>query len=218
MLKWELKLTNYMQRANIGPHLWELRIVILELEGGRNVFCVWGKRQCTGDTCLTRPRALGLVPNISIKKKKYLVERVISINTGKAGVSALAVLPERGISTIYNSNTLSGQCRQNILTHKNNVTLGEWTEEQNGVGTEWGQGVPPWTIKIMWSCEYWESDKKGYFWGPAGVKARMQFRQVLPQSQPTVAAISAYAHSRWHWSISCSRHLCALLVQLRQQL
>lgn len=59
---------NHMQRANIGPHLWELRIVILELEGGRNVFCVWGKRQYTGDTCLTWPRALGLVPNISIKK------------------------------------------------------------------------------------------------------------------------------------------------------
>lgn len=35
-----------------------------------------------------------------------------------------------------------------------------------------------------------------YFWGTSGVKARMQFRQVLPQSQPTVAAISAYAHSR----------------------
>lgn len=83
------------------------------------MYSVFEERECTGDTCLTRPRALGLVPNISIKKK-YLVERVISINTGKAGVSALAVLPERGISTIYNSNTLSGQCRQNILTHKNN--------------------------------------------------------------------------------------------------
>lgn len=69
---------------------------------------------------LDTTKGSGFSPQHLHKKKKYLVERVISINTGKAGVSALAVLPERGISTIYNSNTLSGQCRQNILTHKNN--------------------------------------------------------------------------------------------------